>query len=479
LRYQLREILDWFGSQAQWVGGEDRLEELVRGVSTDTRTLRAGELFVALCGERFDGHQFVEEAFAKGATAAVVAREWAKNCGSPAGPLLVVEDPLRALCHLARCHRRKFSIPVVALTGTVGKTTTKELVAAVLSERFRVLKNEKSFNNAVGVSQTLLSLEPEHEVAVSEIGTNHPGEIAALTEIVEPTMGIILNVGRGHLEFFGDVEGVRREKYELAHWLEERGRGPVLLNADDPWIRSQPPSAKQLVWFGQEPWADVRVEVIGEEAGKLILRFHGVSVVLPLVGGHHVGNAAAAVAVGLHFGLTPEEIARGLSRVKASPHRGELKTVAGLTLVDDTYNCNPESARAACRLLASLEGNRKVAVFGDMLELGPRAQQEHAELGAELAQLGVDLLFGFGTRMAAAVEAARATGLPARHFQDKSALVEALVAEARPGDVILFKGSRAMRMEEVLEEFLRRLADAEGRLAEPCARARSAGNGCG
>ncbi|MDZ7373881.1 MAG: UDP-N-acetylmuramoyl-tripeptide--D-alanyl-D-alanine ligase [candidate division KSB1 bacterium] len=460
MRYRIADILQALPQVMEYVGDERGKDLWFDGLSTDSRTVQPGQMFVALRGVHHDAHAFVQDALERGAVAAVVRRDWFRSGPKVRAPLLVTEDTLDALCRLANFHRRHFQIPVVGLTGTVGKTTAKELIASVLAQKYRVLKSERSYNNAIGLSQTLAKLRPEHEMAVCELGTNHPGEIGMLAEVLEPTAGVILSVGRGHLEFLGDLNGVREEKYALARWLASHDRGPIFLNADDPAIRSCPPAAGRLVWFGQDPRADVRVELAGVYEGRPVLRFAGMEIHLPLAGVHHLTNAAAAVAVGLHFGLTAEEVASGLGRAEAAPHRSQVIRKGGFVVVDDTYNCNPESARAACRLLVSLDGRRKVAVFGDMLELGASSEREHALLGSELRQLGVDVFFGFGQWMVHAVEAARRSGLPARHFADKSKLVEALLVEVRPGDALLFKGSRAMRMEEVLEQFLERLDEA-------------------
>ncbi len=455
------------GAGCTVAGGGSLEGTVVEGLCTDSRTVKPGDLFVALRGERFDGHEFVPEAFARGAVAAVVCRGSENHLREVDRPLLLVEDTLRALGELARFHRRHFDIPLLALTGTVGKTTAKEFIAAVLSRRFRVLKNESSYNNVIGVSLTLARLDAVHQLAVCELGTNHPGEIRALCSLCEPTVGLILNVGRGHLEFFGSVEGVRREKYELANWLRERGLGPVFLNADDPVLRSQPPQASEIVWFGQAPDANVRVVLESEEDGRAVVRFGEMRVQLPIPGLHHLCNAAAAVAVGRHFGIPDDAIAEGLSTVSTAPHRGQVERVGGVVLVDDAYNCNPESARAACRTLAKLEGRRRIFVFGDMLELGEAAESEHEALGRELRSLGVDALFAFGPLAERTASSARGAGLPSWHFAEKTALVEALANYVQPGDAVLFKGSRGMRMEEALEGLKSRLAEeGEGKREE-------------
>ncbi|NOZ55732.1 MAG: UDP-N-acetylmuramoyl-tripeptide--D-alanyl-D-alanine ligase [Calditrichaeota bacterium] len=450
--YAIDELLDALPEVFRWSGPAKDRTKRFRGVSTDSRKIRSGDLFVALRGERFDGHEFVETALQRGAVAAVVDETWAsQEQREDALPLLVADDTLRALKALANFHRRHFDLPILALTGTVGKTTAKELIAAVLARRFRVLRNESSFNNAVGVSLTLFRLEPEHELAVTEIGTNHSGEIYDLTGVVEPTAGLLLNIGRGHLEYFGSVEGVLREKLDLVRWLREHKRGPVFVNLDDPLLASNLPEGVEAVTFGQSENANVQVKLLDVQDGRAVLAFRGQRVKLAIPGAHHVTNAAAAVAVGLHFGVGEGEIAAALAEAGPAAHRGQIVQVAGVTLVDETYNCNPESARAALRLLRSLEGERRIAVLGDMLELGDVAEEEHRALGKDLESYGVDSLFAFGPLSSFTVKGARETGVRAFHFDDKDALTEALLASTKPGDVVLFKGSRGMRMEEVYE----------------------------
>ncbi len=451
--YAIEDILRALPEVFHWSGGSEARSRRFRGVSTDSRNIQPDDLFVALRGERFDGHDFVETALQRGASAAVVDTDWlTQERVTKASPLLVVDDTLQALKTLANFHRRHFHLPVLALTGTVGKTTAKELIGAVLGKRFRVLRNESSFNNAVGVSLTLFRLEPAHELAVTEIGTNHPGEIYDLTNVVEPTAGLLLNVGRGHLEYFGSVEGVLQEKLDLVRWLREHERGPVFVNLDDPLLASNVPEGVETVTFGQSEHADVQVKLVGIQDGRAVLAFREQQVRLSIPGEHHLTNAAAAVAVGLHFGVDEREIATALAETKAAAHRGQIVRVARVTLVDETYNSNPESARAALGLLRSLKGTRRIAVFGDMLELGEVAEEEHRALGRDLGRYGVDSLLAFGPLSAFTVEGAREVGVEASHFTDKDVLVDTLLAMLRPDDVLLFKGSRGMRMEAVYEK---------------------------
>ncbi|HFE52792.1 MAG TPA: UDP-N-acetylmuramoyl-tripeptide--D-alanyl-D-alanine ligase, partial [Bacteroidetes bacterium] len=337
--YAIQDILDGLPEVFQWLGEPGETGRRFQGVSTDSRKIQKGELFVAIRGDRFDGHDFVKQALDRGAVAAVVDRAWlAKESRTNGLPLLAAEDTLQALKALARFHRQHFDLPVLALTGTVGKTTAKELIAAVLARAFRVLKNESSFNNAVGVSLTLFRLSSEHEFAVAEIGTNHPGEIYDLTDVVQPTVGLLLNVGRGHLEFFGDVQGVLREKLDLARWLSEHGRGPVFVNADDPLLASSSFFGLETVTFGQAEKTDVRVRLAGVEEGRAVVAFGGRRVRLGVPGVHHLTNAAAAVAVGQYFGVPEGEIAAALAETQPADHRGQISRLAGVTLVDETYN---------------------------------------------------------------------------------------------------------------------------------------------
>ena len=433
----------------------------VTGLSTDTRTVAAGALFVALRGERFDAHDFLPAAASAGAAAAVVGRPVA---APPGLPRLLVADTLSALGALAHLHRRRFTLPVVGVTGSNGKTTTREMIAAILAERGPMLRTEGNLNNEVGVPLTLLGLHAGHQAAVVEMGMNHRGEIARLAAIAAPQVGVVTNAAAAHLEGLGTVDGVADAKAELYAGLPPGGIAVV--NADDARMLSRArASGRRMLTFaaGRQRRGDVVVlEVISEEAGGL--RFllgignRELTVSLALVGAHNAQNAAAAACAAIALGCTDQEIVRGLAAVRPVGRRLLLSRLPrGLLLVDDCYNANPASMEAALRTLSELaraEGGRALAVLGDMLELGPGEAALHRGVGAAAAGAPVTHLFGFGPRSRETVAGAVAAGLaPERTFQteDLAALAEAVGAAAAPGDVLLVKGSRGMKLERLVE----------------------------
>jgi UDP-N-acetylmuramoyl-tripeptide--D-alanyl-D-alanine ligase len=433
----------------------------VTGVSTDTRTIGAGSLFVALRGGTFDGHAFLPAAAGAGATAAVVAGEVA----GPAGlPRLRVADTLAALGAIAHHHRRRFELPVVGVTGSSGKTTTREMIAAVLAERGPVLKSEGNLNNEVGVPLTLLRLAGPHQSAVIEMGMSHPGEIARLTAMSRPQVGVVTNAAAAHLEGLGSIDGVADAKAELYAGLPEGGIAVV--NADDARMLARArASGRRLLTFavGRQRRGDVAVlEVLAQDAaGMRFLLGVGnreLEVVLPLVGAHNAQNAAAAACAAIALGCSDQEIVRGLAGVRPVGRRLRLERLPrGLLLIDDCYNANPLSMEAALRTLADLaraEGGRPLAALGDMLELGPGEAELHRGVGAAAAGLPVARLFGFGPRSLETLAGALAAGLPPDrtfHTEDVAALAAAVRAATAPGDVLLVKGSRGMKLERLVE----------------------------
>jgi UDP-N-acetylmuramoyl-tripeptide--D-alanyl-D-alanine ligase len=458
-RYELAS-----GAGGRWIGTPPAE---VRGVSTDTRQLAPGACFVALAGERFDAHDFLEPARAAGAACAVVSEGWlaavaaGKRPGAPAVlPLLAVKDTLAALGLLARLHRRRFDIPVAAVTGSNGKTTTREMLGLILRTRGPALKTEGNLNNEVGVPLTLLQLAAEHRRAVVEMGMNHAGEIARLAAIVEPQLGVVTGAGPGHVEHFGSVDGVADAKAELYFALP--ANGVAVANADDPrMLRRAQASGRSLITFatGRGQRGDVVVlEVLahGPEGLRFTLGLgqKEVEVTLPLVGLHNATNAAAAAAAAMALGFTDREIAEGLRAVQPVGRRLRVERLpSGVTLIDDCYNANPASMTAALRTLSDLTtaGGRPVAVLGDMLELGPLEEASHRALGEEVARAARHLA-AFGPRSRLTAEAARAAGLAdAFHTEDMAALVAHVKAQLAPGDVLLVKGSRGNRLERLVD----------------------------
>ena len=432
------------------------------GVTTDSRQLGPGGCFVALTGERFDGHDFLAQAKASGAACAVVneARLASLPTGEGALPLLAVRDTLQALAMLARFHRRRFAIPVVGVTGSNGKTTTREMIGLVLRTRGPALKTEGNLNNEIGVPLTLLGLAPEHQRAVIEMGMNHAGEIARLAAMAEPQVGVVTMAGAAHVEHFGgEVDGVADAKAEL-YFALPRG-GVAVANADDPrMLKRAQESGRSLITFaaGRGHRGDVVVLDVLEH-GPAGLRFtlglgqKELEISLPLVGLHNTANAAAAAAAAMALGYGDKEIAQGLSQAQPVGRRLRIEDLpSGVTLVDDCYNANPASMAAALRTLTALAGpgRRAVAVLGDMLELGPMEEAMHRAVGEQAAG-AVARLHAFGPRSRHTAEAARAAGLgDVTHTADLPELVAQVKERLAPGDVLLVKGSRANQLERLV-----------------------------
>jgi UDP-N-acetylmuramoyl-tripeptide--D-alanyl-D-alanine ligase len=462
-------------SGGRWIGAPP---PTVDGVSTDTRTVEPGNLFVALKGEKFDAHDYLSEAAAKGAVGAVVSEAWrfdsatarlrsgrAESKKDVELPVLVVRDTLAALGTIARLHRHRFSIPVVGVTGSNGKTTTREMVAAILATRGPVLKTEGNLNNEIGVPLTLFGLEDRHHAAVIELGMNHPGEIARLAAIAEPAVGVVTNAAPAHLEGLGHVDAVADAKAELYAGLPPGGI--AVANADDArMLRRAQESGKRLLTFavGRGRRGDVVVlEILSQTAAGL--RFllgvgnRELEIALPLVGAHNAANAAAAACAAIPLGASDREIVQGLAEVRPVGRRLRLEPLSwGATIVDDCYNANPLSMSAALRtvteLAAATAGARPVAVLGDMLELGAFEREAHLNLGAEAARSGVALLAAFGPRARETAAAARAAGFPEAalfHTEDLDELVRWAKARLEPRDVVLVKGSRGMKLERLVE----------------------------
>jgi len=428
-------------------------------IVTDSREARPGTLFVALSGDRFDGHAFVDPVLGVGGTGVIVAGDHpVASAPMPAGAFrLRVSDPLDALGELARWVRRTASVPVVGLTGSAGKTTTKEMIAATLQPLGVGLSTAGNFNNLVGLPVTLLRLAPEHRWMVLEMGMNAAGEIRALARIAEPTIRLITNVAPAHIEFFGDLDAVARAKGEL---FEDARPGDVLVtNADDSRSALFPrPDSVREIRFGADPAADVRilrVDPRGLEGSRATISVLGDEVTcdVPLPGRHNVHNAAAALAVAWAAGLTPQVAADALAATRTTGGRMRIETVGGVQVIDDTYNANPRSVAAALETLVSGQwSGRSVAVLGDMFELGDAGPDLHRGVGEVAAGLGVDLVLALGSLSRETVEAALCAGVArAEWYEEVSQVCDRLSEFLRPGDRLLVKGSRGMRMERVID----------------------------
>jgi UDP-N-acetylmuramoyl-tripeptide--D-alanyl-D-alanine ligase len=432
-------------------------ETHVHRVCTDSRRAQAGDLFFALPGERFDGHDFLRQAADKGAVAVVVERKRALADWSGCA-MIAVEDTRKALGRLASKYREDFALPLVAVGGSNGKTTTKELVASVLRQKVATLWSEASFNNEIGVPLTLLRLEESHQAAVLEAGTNHPGELAPLLQMIRPTYGVITCIGREHLEFFGDVAGVAREEGWLAELLPADGK--LFVNGDDEWTGPTVERARAAVvrvGFGaNNDWRarglrhdkqGVRFQVDGPKtAFEGEYRIH-------LLGRHQIVNALFAIAIGMELGLSRAEIARGLSECPPPKMRLELREHNGVRVLDDAYNANADSMAAALQTLRDLPcQGRRVAVLGDMAELGAHSEAAHEEIGRRAAELGVGQLFAVGKMAPVMARAARGAGLNrVFEFADVETAAAAVKSFVKSGDVVLLKASRATRLERIGE----------------------------
>ncbi len=418
-------------------------------VSTDTRFIPEGCVFVALRGERFDGHEFAHEAIEKGASAVIVEEEIDTTI-----PSVLVEDTLKAYQDLARFHRRRFSIPVVAVTGSSGKTTTKEMIATILSEQFHVLKTEKNFNNEIGLPKTLLQLTEAHEVCVVEMGMRGLGQIAELAAIAEPTIGVVTNVGTSHMELLGSQEAIAKAKGELIEALPTDAY--AILNEDDPYVRNMNQLGQhRIVNYGiDHPCVVQAVQIRAKRDGqKFTCLCYGrdVDIFLPMVGRHNVYDALAAIAVARVLGVDFTKMSRALSRFTGTPMRQEIIDLGDIILMNDAYNANPSSMREAILAVAQLEGKRKVAFLGDMLELGEQSSKMHEEIGILLGEEKFSLLFAIGKDAEYIIKGALAAGVEKAVLLSSHEEVATLYEQERmPGDVVLIKGSRGMRMEDTI-----------------------------
>ena len=433
--------------------------------SIDSRTIQPGDLFFAVKGERLDGHDFVEQAFSKGAVAAVVRKDqlgkYLVNT-----PLLQVDDTLVALQTLATAVRRLWGKSLIGVTGSTGKTTTKEAIAHVLSSRFRVLKSEGNFNNHFGLPLTLLRLEPEHDAAVIEMGMSHLGEIAALAKIAQPEIGVVTNVAPVHLEFFKSIGEIARAKYELVESLP--AGGIAVLNADDEYVSQFGRDFHgKVVLYGLRTQADVRAENAkhhGAEGSTFDVVVGGCreKASLPLVGAHNIYNALAAVAVGIERGLTLSEALGALATLAPADKRGEVVKLGNITIINDCYNSNPKALDAMVDALAAMPAKRRIVVAGEMLELGAAGEEMHRSSGRHMAERKIDVLVGVRGLAQSMVDSARESGMRAEFLATPQEAGEWLARETREGDVVLLKASRGVKLEQALEYWKSHRAGASG-----------------
>ena len=438
---------------AAWCGGtvEEKYENIeFFGANNDTRIIKEGQLFIVLQGAR-DGHDFIPMAIEKGAAAVLCSRKVGDF------PAIYVDNPRIALGRIAREELKRIGCKVVGVTGSVGKSTTKEMISTVLESTYRIAKTPANHNNDIGMPMAVLSMPLDTEVAVLEMGMNHFREIAYLSEIAKPDVGVIINVGTMHIEFLGSREGIRKAKMEIVEGMAPEAN--LLLNGDNDLLRNlEEMPIQPITYFGSDPGCEVWADKVSQGENLTFTAHCGVveiPVDLALEGEHFVSDALAAVAVGLKLGVTPERIAEALGSFRNMAGRQEIFRAGEFTIIKDCYNAGPESMAAALNVLAGRKG-RKIAVLGDMLELGNSARAEHYKLGRITAQKA-DLLFAYGPHAQVVTEGAIIGGMDKETvaaFDDHEALALALKAAAKPGDILLFKGSRGMHMEISLEKFL-------------------------
>jgi UDP-N-acetylmuramoyl-tripeptide--D-alanyl-D-alanine ligase len=429
----------------------------VCGYSIDSRTVAPGELFFAVRGERLDGHGFVASALKRGAVAAVVSRALVATLpdAALAAPLLIAEDPLLALQALAAHVRRQWGRRVVAITGSAGKTTTKEAVAAALGAKFNVLKSQGNLNNGFGLPLQLLRLEPEHEFAVIEMGMNHAGEIATLALIASPDWGVVTNVGTAHVENFADGQaGIARAKFELVAALP--ANGVAFLNCDDAYVSQFGRNfLGRAVYFGAGPIADPQLLEQSEDLAGLHLKFRAgerkAALTLHMLGAHNALNALAGLAVALEAGVDLDAAVAALSSLTAGDKRGQVIEIGGTTILNDSYNSNPEALRSMIRTLAGRPAGRRILVAGEMLEQGEQGPALHAACGRAAAEAGLDLVVGVGGNAEHLAAAACAGGVAALFLPTAEAAGLWLKQNLQSGDVVLIKGSRGVHLEQAIE----------------------------
>ena len=429
------------------------------GYSIDSRTINAGDLFFAVKGDRVDGHDYIEAALANGAAGCVVSNHWLAPDEMDASKLLWVPESedcvLKAMQTLAREVRRTWGRRVIAITGSAGKTTTKEAIATVLSAKFNVLKSAGNLNNQFGVPLQLLRLEPEHEVAIIEMGMNHAGEIAALCHVAEPNWGVVSNVGEAHIEFFPDgLAGIARAKKELVDSLPADGL--AILNGDDDYVSKFGTAfTGKTVLFGWEHEFDVSIrdfENLGFDGLRMKVVARGLTVPLHLhlIGPHNVGNALSAIAAGIESGIPLPECCFMLEQMTPPSKRGEVIEWRGARIINDTYNSNPDALISMARALAGTNAVRRIAVVGEMLELGAEGPRLHAEAGHYLAGWGADIVIGVRGLASEIVKAAGENGAIAIYLETPAEAGAWLAANLREGDAVLLKASRGVRLEAAL-----------------------------
>lgn len=440
---------------AEVIGAACDTDLEITSICTDSRKIEQGCLFIAIEGERFDGHDFAAGAAAQGAAAVVCHKP--VSCSAP---VLYVKNTGTAYLDIAGYYRSLFHIPLVGITGSVGKTTTKEFVALALSARYKTLKTQGNFNNDIGMPRTLLELDNSYEAAVIEMGMNHFGEIHNLVLRSRPTMGVITNIGVSHIENLGSREGILKAKLELLDGMQPDA--PLLLNADNDLLASVKPEGRKVYYFGIENReADFKAENIFEDAGNMHFEIHysggTVPVSIPTVGAHNVLNALCAFAVGVLNGIAADAVAKKLGEYVPAGRRQKMVDCGSFRVIEDCYNASPDSMKAALNTLGAMAAKKRIAVLADMLELGDYAPQLHRQVGGYCGENGIDVLLAFGEQAAEYCEGARQAGVRSvLHFSEKQALLQALLEEISEGSAVLFKGSHGMHLEDTINALYER-----------------------
>ena len=457
------QITELAGAKLDQGDGQSSVER----IGTDSRTIKKGELFVALRGENFDGHKFVEAAAKAGAAGAIVDLNW-KGKVPAKFAIIRAQDTLIAYQNIAANYRKSLPLKVLAITGSNGKTSTKDFAASVLGRKFRVTKTQGNFNNHVGLPRTILEATSQDEVAVWEIGMNHPGEVAPLAKIAAPDAAIITNVGVAHIEFMGTREAIAKEKGALAEAVG--ANGTVILNADDSFSKDIAGRTSARVIFagtkeGTIHAIDIQQSADGSEF-TILEGAHQCRAQLPVPGLHMVQNALLAIAAGRAFGLSLEEAAAGLASAPLTKARLQIKEINGVQFLDDSYNANPDSMKAALQTLVELDSDgKRIAVLGEMRELGKETQRGHEEVGEAAAAFGIDQLIGIGEMGALIARAAEKAGLEkSQAVGSTSEAAELLLEIATAGDLVLIKGSRLARTEDVIEAFAKQRSEEGARV---------------
>ena len=456
MKLKLSKIAEFLSASAlrSPASGAFPADDVVQGYSIDSRTIGPGQLFFAVRGERLDGHDFVEASLERGAVAAVVSKVELPRYKDQSR-LLAVDDTLAALQTLATAVRRLWGKPLIGVTGSAGKTTTKEAIAHVLATRFRVLKSEGNFNNHFGLPLMLLKLEPEHDLAVIEMGMSHAGEIRALAKIAQPEIGVVTNVAPVHLEFFDSIAGIARAKYELIESLP--ASGTAVLNADDEYVSQFGRGfAGRVITYGRHATADVGAENV-KSNGTGGTQFDIITVSgrehanLQLVGEHNILNALAAVSVALARGMKLADAVAALATLAPADKRGQVLQLGNITVINDCYNSNPKALNAMVDALAGMKAGRRIVVAGEMLELGPAGEDLHRQSGRHAAEKKMDVLLGVRGLAQALVDGAKQAGIRAEFVATPEEAGEWLARETRDGDAVLLKASRGVKLEKALE----------------------------